>query len=169
MKTPGSSSSIFGLNPALPLTVSHGDVPLKPLANSAGLLSSAWRWIRARQADRSDTKRLRVAATVSLGEKRFVAVIQIDGRQFLVGGGGTSVSLLAQLHETDSFGDLLKETMTVSNKKQECELNKTRADRWTLVSSLPGRQSRWTAKKQPAKRSSKLALNPAVERTNELW
>ena len=38
-----------------------------------------------------------MAATVSLGEKRFVAVIQIDGLQFLIGGGASNVALLAQL------------------------------------------------------------------------
>jgi flagellar biogenesis protein FliO len=57
---------------------------------------------------------LQVGATVSLGEKRFVAVIQIDGLEFLIGGGATNVALLAQLNKKESFGDLLQETMTDS-------------------------------------------------------
>ena len=57
-----------------------------------------------------------MAATVSLGDKRFVALIQIDGLQFLVGGGATNVALLAQLNGKESFGDLLQETMTVQKK-----------------------------------------------------
>jgi len=34
---------------------------------------------------------------VSLGEKRFVAVVCLEGREFLVGGGASGVSLLTQL------------------------------------------------------------------------
>jgi len=39
---------------------------------------------------------LRVAETVSLGEKRFVALIRVEESEFLIGGGASSVSLLAQ-------------------------------------------------------------------------
>jgi len=42
-------------------------------------------------------RRLRVAETVSLGEKRFVSILQVDGEQFLVGGSPSSVVLLAKL------------------------------------------------------------------------
>jgi flagellar biogenesis protein FliO len=55
-----------------------------------------------------------VTETVSLGEKRFVAVIQIDGSQYLIGGGATNVALLAKLKEKDSFRDLLNDTLAVS-------------------------------------------------------
>jgi len=83
------------------------------LQQSTGLLSRGWKWILARQAAKSAAKRLSVAASLSLGEKRFVAVIQVDGRQFLIGGGATNVALLAQLDQKESFGNLLKETMAV--------------------------------------------------------
>jgi flagellar biogenesis protein FliO len=43
------------------------------------------------------TRRLRVAETMSLGEKRFVSIVSVDGREFLIGGGTSGVSLLAQL------------------------------------------------------------------------
>jgi flagellar biogenesis protein FliO len=72
---------------------------------------SAWEWIRARQGARCHTKRLEVATSVSLGEKRFVAVIQIDGKQFLVGGGATNVALLAQLNSNETFSNLLNDKM----------------------------------------------------------
>lgn len=88
----------------------------KEVRASTGLLSRAWRWIQARKAVRSSTRRLRVTETVSLGEKRFVAVVQIDGLQFLLGGGPTNVTLLAQLAATEDFGELLKETMDVPKK-----------------------------------------------------
>jgi len=42
-------------------------------------------------------KQLRVSETVPLGEKRFVAVLQCEGRKFLIGGGSSGVSLLTSL------------------------------------------------------------------------
>lgn len=42
-------------------------------------------------------RRLQVSETVQLGEKRFVAILRVDGEQFLIGGGATGVSLLATL------------------------------------------------------------------------
>jgi hypothetical protein len=86
-------------------------ITLTTFQGNSGLLSRAVNWIRKRQQGRSNTRRLQVAATVSLGEKRFAAVIQVDGQQFLIGGGATNVALLAQLNGTGSFGTLLKESM----------------------------------------------------------
>jgi flagellar biogenesis protein FliO len=51
------------------------------------------------------TRRLRVAETISLGEKRFVALICVEGREFLVGGGASGVSLLAQLGAAPESAD----------------------------------------------------------------
>ena len=42
-------------------------------------------------------RRLRVRETLSLGEKRFVAVIEYEGQGLLVGGSGSSFALLARL------------------------------------------------------------------------
>jgi len=104
-------------SPASPLLVFPGGMPLKSLQNASGLLSRAWNWFRERQAARSNPKRLHVASTVSLGEKRFVAVIHVDDREFLVGGGATNVALLAQLKGNESFGTVLQETMTPPKKQ----------------------------------------------------
>jgi hypothetical protein len=125
MKTRGSVARIVVERPARasarkaakPLLVFPGGSQLKTLQNASGLLSRAWRWFRERQANRANPRRLQVAATASLGEKRFVAVIQVDGRQFLVGGGATNVALLAQLKGDESFGEILHET-TAAPKKQ---------------------------------------------------
>jgi len=112
---------------------------------NAGLLSSsAWRNFRAQQIARSTGKRLQVAATISLGEKRFVAVIKVDGREFLVGGGSSSVALLAQLDGTESkesFDQLLTKKLAV-----------------------PGMP---VAKKQPAKRTRKRIVKPTAEHSVE--
>jgi flagellar biogenesis protein FliO len=94
-----------------------GNNSLRTFENASGLISRAANWIRALQSGRSGTRRLRVSETVSLGEKRFIAVIQVDGQQYLVGGGATNVSLLAQLKGSESFGDLLKETLSTPVKK----------------------------------------------------
>jgi hypothetical protein len=104
-------------SPAQPIPVLAGVNQLKALQSSSGLLTRALNWIRTCQLARAGTKRLHVAATASLGEKRFVAVIQIDGLEFLIGGGASNVALLAQLKGKDSFGDLLHETITAPKRR----------------------------------------------------
>jgi flagellar biogenesis protein FliO len=56
---------------------------------------------------RQNRKRLRVCETVPLGDKRFVAVIQVDDQQFLLGGSASSISLLAQLEKPAEFAQVL--------------------------------------------------------------
>ena len=43
------------------------------------------------------SRRLRVAETISLGEKRSVSIVQVDGAQYLIGSSVNSVQLLAVL------------------------------------------------------------------------
>jgi flagellar biogenesis protein FliO len=66
-------------------------------ARPRGLLKTGWEWFQSRRRSQSRAGRLRVAELVSLGDKRLVAVVELDGRQFLIGCGPASVSLLAQL------------------------------------------------------------------------
>lgn len=40
---------------------------------------------------------MRIAELVSLGDRRLVAVVELDGRQFLLGCGPSTVTLLAQI------------------------------------------------------------------------
>jgi hypothetical protein len=65
----------------------------RPEIRLAGQLLS---WLRSRYSTASK-KRLRVAEVTSLGEKRFVAIVSVEGREFLVGGGSMGVSLLTPL------------------------------------------------------------------------
>ena len=58
-------------------------------------LTRALSWLK-KQYPAIQEKRLRVAENIPLGEKRFVALISVDGREFLIGGGASSVSLLSQ-------------------------------------------------------------------------
>ena len=86
------------------------------MPKNGGFIYRALDWLRLKQMARSSAARLQVVSNVSLGEKRFVALIQTDSEQFLVGGGATNVVLLAQLNakgqdETKSFSSLLKESI----------------------------------------------------------
>lgn len=63
-------------------------------------LVRAWKWLTQRSRGvlaRGASRRLRVAETVSLGEKRFVSILQVDGEQFLLGGSPSNIVLLAKL------------------------------------------------------------------------
>ena len=53
-------------------------------------------------------KKLRVVETVSLGERRFVTIIQVEGRKFLIGGSSSNVSMLASLDNGGNPAELLK-------------------------------------------------------------
>jgi flagellar biogenesis protein FliO len=145
---------------ALPIPVIADDASLGTLRGHTGLFSRAWEWLRARQVTRSNTRRLRVAETVSLGEKRFVAVVQVDGRHFLLAGGPTNIALLAQLDSQENFGEVLKKTLTtpgkqVANPKRPA--NAARQVQVNLTNSLKNApQTKTTARtRQRAKQSSR--------------
>ena len=61
-----------------------------------------YNWASQQLKSHQTKKRLRVCETVSLGEKRFVAVVEIDGEQFLVGGAAGSVATLARLEKSQN-------------------------------------------------------------------
>jgi flagellar biogenesis protein FliO len=72
------------------------------------ILTRTWTWTQQKLKSHQIRKRLRVCESVSLGEKRFIAVIQVDGEQFLVGGSSSSVSTLAHLEPLREFSDVLR-------------------------------------------------------------
>lgn len=78
------------------------------LAMISRWLAGTWNKARAQLVSRRSKKRLRVCDTVSLGEKRFVALIDVDGEQFLVGGASGSVATLARLEASQEFSEVLK-------------------------------------------------------------
>jgi Flagellar biosynthesis protein, FliO len=83
--------------------------PLSVVFESLGaLLTQGWNWTQQRLKSPRGKKRLRVCESVSLGEKRFVAVIQVDGEQFLVGGSASSVSTLAHLERSREFSEVFE-------------------------------------------------------------
>jgi flagellar biogenesis protein FliO len=64
-------------------------------------------WMKSRHFSKVP-RRLRLCETISLGEKRFAAVIEFDDRRFLLGGAATSVSLLAELRQNSFSSTLAK-------------------------------------------------------------
>jgi len=59
-------------------------------------LQKAFSWLRNVHPQGKE-KRLRVSETVSLGEKRFIAILQVEDRKFLIGGSSSNVAILTQL------------------------------------------------------------------------
>jgi len=76
--------------------------------NALSALARAGSWILGLVHTRQARKRLRLCDTLSLGEKRFLAVVQIDGDQFLLAGSSNSISMLAQL-EAPKFSSVLRQ------------------------------------------------------------
>lgn len=95
--------------PEIPQAASKRPAPPQPT-----VLGRAWKWIQRHGganilAPRS--RRLRVSETISLGDKRFVSIVEVDGTSFLIGGGSGSVVLLTPLAsraEGQSFPSALR-------------------------------------------------------------
>jgi flagellar biogenesis protein FliO len=60
-------------------------------------LQAGWKWLERKRTQQLASRRLRLAETISLGEKRSVSIVQVDGAQFLIGCSAGSVQLLAVL------------------------------------------------------------------------
>jgi hypothetical protein len=80
----------------------------KPLRACGAAALQALTWLTRQSRGilvRGVPRRLRVAETLSLGDKRFVSILHVDGEQFLVGGGQSSIVLLAKLEgKTETVG-----------------------------------------------------------------
>lgn len=77
----------------------------RPPANSIGPFMTSWlarcltslRALLSTVSVRRKERNLRVCETLPLGEKRFLAIVQIEGRRFLIGATNQSISLLDRL------------------------------------------------------------------------
>jgi len=70
-------------------------------------LSQITSWILEKARKQQARKTLKVCESVSLGDKRFVAVVQVENERFLIGGASSSVAMLARL-ESKTFADVLR-------------------------------------------------------------
>jgi len=75
------------------------------LRHASGYLQAGWRWLERKRTQQLSSRRLRVAETISLGEKRSVSIVQADGVHYLIGCSTASVHLLTVL---DSAADVAK-------------------------------------------------------------
>lgn len=98
-----SSSVLAATDPKrMPASAQRGALQdTMPFAN----VRRGFKWLQLGRA----RKRLQMLETVSLGEKRFVALVQVDGRQFLIGGAPSNVGMLAELAPEETFQQVLRE------------------------------------------------------------
>jgi hypothetical protein len=82
-----------------------------------GMMQRAWSWLHGKYV-LTGSKRLRVAETVSLGEKRFVALVRVEDCEFLIGGGASGVSLLTQLGKVPATAHALSSELGVEGDSQ---------------------------------------------------
>lgn len=78
-----------------------GDALLQAMGNH---VRAAWRWLERRRSAHFAARRLHVTETLSLGEKRFVSIIEVDGTQYLIGGSAENVQLLTRLEAQEAMG-----------------------------------------------------------------
>lgn len=104
--TPGAATAKEKAVPP-PVTEQLAEKKTEKKPNPQPLLLRVWNWLQ-KSNKFSATKQLRVAETISLGEKRFVSLIQVDGQKFLIGGGATGVSLLTPLGAAEGSTDMLQ-------------------------------------------------------------
>lgn len=84
----------------------------------SSILSRLWSACNS-MYDHKRQRQLRISETISLGEKRFLAVIEVDGERLLIGGSATSVSLLTRLAVREAREDL--EDVSAASFNQELE------------------------------------------------
>jgi flagellar biogenesis protein FliO len=96
--------------PAVSSELNSGKAPSQPagLQVFARQLVAGITWILQKIKVQPVRKTLRLCENLSLGEKRFVAVIQVESERFLIGGAAGSVSLLTRLQETPNFSESLQ-------------------------------------------------------------
>ena len=79
-------------------------VTAEPLVQALGRhVRFAWKWLERRRSAHFAAKRLHVTETLSLGEKRFVSIIEVDGTQYLIGGSAENVQLLTRLEAHEAM------------------------------------------------------------------
>jgi Flagellar biosynthesis protein, FliO len=98
------------------------EAPVSPWAalmqrGTLGGLARIWSWLQSKYTH-SPTKRLRLSEMVSLGEKRFVALVRVEDREFLVGGAASGLSLLAQVGAESQSADVGKRALGAEGRSR---------------------------------------------------
>ena len=102
-----SVAQIEAIAPASELNSRKTNSPVR-LQSFAKQLVSGISWFLGKVKVQASRKTLRLCENLPLGDKRFVAVIQVESERFLIGGAAGSVSLLTRLEQTQNFSDSLQ-------------------------------------------------------------
>jgi flagellar biogenesis protein FliO len=71
-------------------------------------IAAAFRRVTGTLKVQRNAKAMRLCETVSLGEKRFLAIVQVDEERILIGGSASSIALLTRLPEKAQFSAVLE-------------------------------------------------------------
>lgn len=87
-----------------------GPLPMRlPRENLLRRFAAAFRNLAGTLKTQRNAKALRLCETISLGEKRFLAIVQVDEERILIGGSASTVALLTRLPEKQPFAAVLME------------------------------------------------------------
>jgi len=94
-------------------------------------LTRALRWLTSlrRSFGSSPSRQLRLRETLTLGERRFIAVVEFEGQKFLIAGTGSSVAMLTALPSAAS-----------AKENSQAEAGHGEVPTWTFSSQGSGRQ-----------------------------
>lgn len=87
----------------------------------------AWQWVLTTQVTirtRSGRRRLRVTESISLGEKRSVHLIEVDGQRLLLGSSAAGVTLLSQLPQPKEAWQHAVKDLVFADVMESCESTK---------------------------------------------
>jgi len=71
--------------------------------------AAAGRHVAGSLKTQRNAKAMRLCETISLGDKRFLAIVEVDEERILIGGSASSVALLTRLPEKQPFAAVLLE------------------------------------------------------------
>ena len=88
------------------------------------ILTDCWTGaMKVLAAQRPAKKILSVCESVSLGDKRFVAVVQVGHERFLIGGATNSIAMLTRLAEPEpDFSKAMKECSEMAQERPRSEI-----------------------------------------------
>jgi len=85
-------------NPSARLGGASYDQQANRLGLAMNYLRAGLRWLERKRATQASSRRMRIRETISLGEKRTVSILQVDGLDFLIGSSTAGVQLLSVLN-----------------------------------------------------------------------
>lgn len=104
--------------------------------NVRAIVTAVYRWTHLQVASlvsKRASKRLSVAETISLGEKRLVSILSVDGEEFLVAASPSHIVLLAKLDKSEGASNGIANTVSSFNALVS-RLSSDEAEKRTCIS-----------------------------------